>query len=252
MISHKTRKRYPSTAIHKKYSQDTKKLRTYKQQNQKQKTRGQLFTDDNPATTIHGYGFNNPRRVKYTLDDLAMRDIGYQFQVVNTMLQRGRQVLRRTYNPDKQEQIRAGLRLYEGWIADYHHRKRFRTENHSYLPLSVIRRYQVFADEYRIPRREYEPFLRVYSTGKTPAELRLISSGPGRGAGMISVDKYRNARIFKIIGRRDINDLGWLYTNTGGTNQRQQQQPTVRHLRLIMLGYSPNGKAICRNKNTKN
>ena len=251
MISHKTQKQYPSTATHKRYTQAKNKYKTSKQQNtKKQKQRGQLFTDDNPATTIHGYGFNIPERVKMTLDDLAMRDIGYQFQVVNTMLQRGRQVLQRTYNPDSQKQISTGLRLYEDWIADYHRKHRFSHENHSYLPLSVIRKYQWLADEYRIPRREYEPFLRVYSTGKTPAELRLISID--RGVGTISVDKYRNARIFKIIGRRDITDLGWLYTNTGGTNRRQQQQPTARHLRLIMLGYSPDAKSICQNENTKN
>jgi hypothetical protein len=204
---------------------------TTKGSNKKQ--RGQLFTDDNPATTIHGYGFNSLQRVKYTLADLAMRDIGYQFQVVNTMLQRGRQVLRRTHNPDSQKQIRAGLALYQDWIADYNRRNRFRTENHPYLPLSVIRRYQSMADEYRIPRREYEPFLRVYSSGKTPAELRLISVQGSR----ITWDKYRNARIFKIIGRnRDTGSNKWLY----GKDDR----PSARHLRLIMLGYSPDSGGI--------
>ena len=239
MDTRKKRKRYPSTATYKKYHQVINKYKTRKQKNQK--TRGELFTDDNPATTIHGYGFNTPKRVKYTLDDLAMRDIGYQFQVVNTMLQRGRQVLRRTHNTDKQNQISAGLRLYEDWITDYHRRDRYRTENHPYLPLSVIRRYQGLADEYRIPRREYEPFLREYSTGKTPAELRLINIDRGISTARtsISVDKYRNSQIFKIIGKRDINDLGWLYTTAGGTNHRQQQKPTARHIRLIMLGYSP-------------
>jgi len=212
--------------------------------------RGQLFTDDNPATTIHGYGFNTPARVKHTLDDLAMRDIGYQFQVVNTMLQRGRQVLRRTHNPDNQKQIRAGLRLYEDWIKDYHRTNRFSRENHPYLPLSVIRRYQGLADEYRIPRHEYEPFLREYSKGKTPAELRLI--GIDRSVGSNSVDKYRNSAIFKIIGRRDITDLGWLYTSADGGSDSPQRQPTARHTRLIMLGYSPDAKNIHQNINLQN
>jgi len=227
MNSQKTRKkqiREPSTATRK-------------------QLRGQLFTDDNPATTIHGYGFNTPARVKHTLDDLAMRDIGYQFQVVNTMLQRGQQVLRRTHNPDNLKHIRIGLRLYEDWIKDYHRRNRFATENNPYLPLSVIRRYQDLADEYYIPRREYEPFLREYSKGKTPAELRLISIGR-----INSVDKYRNSRIFKIIGRRDITDLGWLYTSAdGGADGTRQQRPTARHTRLIMLGYSPDFSKLINN-----
>lgn len=228
MNTQNTRKRQPSITTHTRYP--TRKTQ-----------RGQLFTDDNPATTIHGYGFNTPKRVKYTLDDLALRDIGYQFQVVNTMLQRGRQVLRRTNNHDKQKQIRTGLRLYEDWITDYHRRNRHPTENHPYLPLSVIQKYQVLADEYRIPRREYEPFLLNYSKGKPPAELRLISIDRGISTARtsISVDKYRNSQIFKIIGKRNINDLGWLYTTAGGTNRRQQQKPTARHIRLIMLGYSP-------------
>jgi hypothetical protein len=208
---------------------------TTKGSNKKQ--RGQLFTDDNPETTIHGYGFNTPSRVKHTLSDLAMRDIGYQFQVVNTMLQRGRQVLWRTHNPVKKKQIQAGLRLYEDWIADYHRQDRYAAENHPYLPLLVIRRYQALADEYRIRRHEYMPFLQEYSRAKTPAEMRLISIN--RGANSISVDKYRNALIFKIIGRnRDTATREWLYGKDG--------LPSARHLRLIMLGYSPVANKISR------
>ncbi|KAI7204465.1 hypothetical protein KC340_g14738, partial [Hortaea werneckii] len=47
-----------------------------------------LYTDDNPATTIHGTGFKDAAAAHRTLDLIRTRSLTYQFQTVNTMFHR--------------------------------------------------------------------------------------------------------------------------------------------------------------------
>ncbi|OQN95848.1 hypothetical protein B0A48_18133 [Cryoendolithus antarcticus] len=47
-----------------------------------------LYTDDNPATTIHGTGFKDLATAKHTLEIISRRSLTYQFQTVNTMYHR--------------------------------------------------------------------------------------------------------------------------------------------------------------------
>ena len=49
-----------------------------------------LYTDDNPATTIHGTGFKDKATALKTLDLIKKRSLIYQFQTVNTMYNRAK------------------------------------------------------------------------------------------------------------------------------------------------------------------
>jgi hypothetical protein len=49
-----------------------------------------LYTDDNPATTIHGTGFKDKAAAERTLDLIKERSLIYQFQTVNTMYNRAK------------------------------------------------------------------------------------------------------------------------------------------------------------------
>jgi hypothetical protein len=49
-----------------------------------------LYTDDNPATTIHGTGFKDKAAALKTLDLIKKRSLIYQFQTVNTMYNRAK------------------------------------------------------------------------------------------------------------------------------------------------------------------
>lgn len=49
-----------------------------------------LYTDDNPATTIHGTGFKDKSAALRTLDLIKNRSPIYQFQTVNTMYHRAK------------------------------------------------------------------------------------------------------------------------------------------------------------------
>lgn len=49
-----------------------------------------LYTDDNPATTIHGTGFKDKAAAERTLDLIKNRSLIYQFQTVNTMYHRAK------------------------------------------------------------------------------------------------------------------------------------------------------------------
>lgn len=88
--------------------------------NGKRTDKGSLFSNNHPETTVHGYGFDTPEHVKATLADLNNRDIIYQFQVVNTLNERGKSVLSRTSDSGKQLQIKRGLKLLQAWLDTYH------------------------------------------------------------------------------------------------------------------------------------
>ena len=49
-----------------------------------------LYTDDNPATTIHGTGFKDSATALHTLDLISKRSLVYQFQTVNTLYNRAK------------------------------------------------------------------------------------------------------------------------------------------------------------------
>ncbi|KAK5725803.1 hypothetical protein LTR15_003993 [Elasticomyces elasticus] len=49
-----------------------------------------LYTDDNPATTIHGTGFKDEAAAHRTLELISKRSLVYQFQTVNTLFNRAK------------------------------------------------------------------------------------------------------------------------------------------------------------------
>ncbi|KAF2716470.1 hypothetical protein K431DRAFT_289389 [Polychaeton citri CBS 116435] len=49
-----------------------------------------LYTDDNPATTLHGTGFKDRAAAERTLELISKRSLTYQFQTVNTMFHRAK------------------------------------------------------------------------------------------------------------------------------------------------------------------
>ena len=143
----KTMRKNTKTTLHKVKSAKTKKLKT------KNTKKGQLFSDNNPETTVQGYGFSNPRIANKTLEDLKNRDIDYQFQVVNTMFNRAKQVLKKTKNPESIKNIKQVLDIYNKWLSNYKMQNLATKLSRPYLSPIQISNLEFLAEYYDISRK---------------------------------------------------------------------------------------------------
>ena len=76
----------------------------------KDKKASHLYTDDNPATTIHGTGFKDSATANHTLQLISQRSLTYQFQTVNTLWHRA------NGHPHKNPQIEEAMKIFRNWL----------------------------------------------------------------------------------------------------------------------------------------
>lgn len=206
--------------------------------------KGQLFSNNHPETTVHGYGFDTPKHAKSTLDDLENRDITYQFQVVNTMCARAKEVIKRTKDVDKQKSISESIKLFEHWLTDYKAKKRGTHENHVYVSPSMINKMEKLAEFYNISRKARglekpttsdEGFLKVYRRIKNAAQLRTLPVKASNPYGE-TWDKHRNNYIFRRLSM--LHNAGPNY-GLYHTKGPLKDLPTILHVNLLMWAYTP-------------
>ncbi|KAI7152051.1 hypothetical protein KC349_g9169 [Hortaea werneckii] len=89
-----------------------------------------LYTDDNPATTIHGTGFKDAATAHHTLDLIKNRSLTYQFQTVNTMFHRASHhpAMKKTStsssssgsggNSSSQQGMKEAMSIFRHWLDD--------------------------------------------------------------------------------------------------------------------------------------
>lgn len=217
--------------------------------NKSSKLTGQLFGNNHPKTTVHGYGFDTSQHVNATLSDLHNRDIDYQFQVVNTMCARAKEVLKRTSNSEKRKNIASGIKLFNAWLADYKKRGRHANETHGYIPVSIVNKLEPLAEFYNISRKARgldkpttsdEGFLKVYRRIKNIAQLRTMPVKAANPTGE-TWDKHRNNYIFRRLSmlKNAGPNYGLYYTSGPLTGL-----PTVLHVNMIMWAYTPDNNLL--------
>lgn len=206
--------------------------------------KGQLFSNNHPETTVHGYGFDTPEHVTRTLADLNNRDISYQFQVVNTLNERAKSVLTRTQDSDKRANIQRGLKLLQAWLDTYHKKNRGQTENYPYLSVQQVNKLEPLAEYYNISRKARglekpttsdEGFLTVYRRNTNPAKLRTIPVRQRVPAGE-TWDKHRNNFIKRRLLMLKNAGSGYGLYHTEGP---LAGLPTVLHVNMLMWAFSP-------------
>ena len=228
----------------------TKRKKIRKQKTKKVK-KGLLFSDNNPETTVQGYGFSNPRIANKTLDDLKNRDIDYQFQVVNTMFNRAKQVLRKTKTPDSIKNIKQVLGIYNKWLNNYKTQNLATKLSKSYLSPSQISSLEFLAKYYDIskkarglekPTTSDEGFLVIWR--KVKGDKKQLRNYPVKQSvpqGQ-TWDKQRNNYITRRLSMIK-NAKDKLYYTTGP----YKGLPTKLHVNMMMWGYSPDTKNILTN-----
>jgi len=66
-----------------------------------------LYSDDNPKTTLKGTGFKNKEKAEETIKLIKNKEINYQKQVINTMINRAK------YHPHQTEEMRQAIKVFE-------------------------------------------------------------------------------------------------------------------------------------------
>jgi hypothetical protein len=74
------------------------------------KTNKSLYEDKHPTTSTKGTGFKNKQKALETLKIIKDRDITYQRQVVNTMLNRAK------YHPHQTEEMKDAMKVFQKWL----------------------------------------------------------------------------------------------------------------------------------------
>ena len=202
-----------------------------------------LFSDNYPEYTVKNTGFKNKKTAQNTIKIMKNRDITYQFQVINTMYNRGLVVLKKTKNKEKKKDINEAIKIFKKWIKDYHKNNR-KKEMWNYLPLDVINKMEVLAEHYNISRKARglekatksdKGFLEVYREVKgNKKALRNYPIKKSIKKGQ-TWDRYRNdycKRRYSMIKHHKKK----LYNDNG--------LPTKLHTNLIMWGCSPDIKKI--------
>ena len=97
-----------------------------------------LYTDNNPATTLHGTGFKDAATAEKTLELVSARSLTYQFQTVNTMFHRARNHPHSKGNKD----IEAAMGVFRTWLDDtYPAAKAQRKDFKPVLKKDTVRKY---------------------------------------------------------------------------------------------------------------
>jgi hypothetical protein len=238
---------YKEKKIHK--TKPTKKSKQHKSKNKTKK--GQLFSDDNPETTVHGYGFQNAKIAQYTIDDLKYRDIDYQFQVVNTMYYRGQEVIKRTKDKTRLQNIKNSLDIFFNWLSNYKQLNLGKTQSFPYMTYKQIKTLEFLAEFYDIshkarglqkPTKSDKGFIPVWKEVKSDKKLLRnypIKESIPQGQ---TWDKHRNFFIVRRLSMiKNAKDV--LYYTTGPFTGL----PTKLHVNMMMWGYSPDAKSLLSN-----
>lgn len=237
---------------------NTKKIIIDKKQiykaNKTKKVKGQLFSNDNPDTTVPNTGFKDKLTAENTIIDMKDRDIIYQFQVINTMYNRGIQVLKKTKNKEKKKNINAAISVFKIWLDNYKKNNRGKTENLPYLKLNTINKLEFLAEYFNISRkaRDLEKpslsdkgFLTIFrEVNGNPAKLRNYPIKQSVKNGQ-TWDKHRNQYIKRRLQMLKNAGYGLIYN----TNDKNNGLPTILHINMIMNGYSPIEKELLSNIN---
>jgi hypothetical protein len=219
--------------------------------NTKKANKGQLFSDDNPETTVHGYGFANSKIAQYTIDDLRYRDIDFQFQVVNTMYHRAKEVIKRTKDKSKIQNIKSSLDIFSKWLSNYKSQHLSTKYSFPYMTYKQIKALEFLAEFYDIslkarglqkPTTSDKGFLPIWKEVKGDKKrLRNYPIKANVPNGQ-TWDKHRN---FFIVRRLSMikNAKDALYYTSGPF----EGLPTKLHVNMMMWGYSPDGKNVISN-----
>ena len=200
-----------------------------------------LYTDDNPKTTIKGTGFANKESAERTLDLIKHRSLGYQFALINTLYNRAK------FHPNRTNEIFSAMKVFATFIAEYKKLKTTEDKLYPFLPLDIIKSYEKLASIYKISEvargikkstKTDMGWLKMLTNVTHPNKLQFIPIKQSNPKG----EDYWSYRINFIkarLGQMKASNTPLVYTEG-----KYKDLPTKQHLILSMHGFSPLGKKL--------
>ena len=184
-----------------------------------------LYTDDNPATTLHGTGFKDAAAAEHTLDLVSKRSLTYQFQTINTMCQRAKG------HPHPTEDMKQAIEIFQRWLKDtYPAAKEAKRDFKPALSKPTVQRYMERLEE---DEDIDTAFAKAYVALEPRKRLANTLMNPEKPA-EADLDRVRADQLSKLVpeGKQEegFNDEELWEAN---------KQISRYHLRLIALAWSP-------------
>ncbi|TKX25270.1 hypothetical protein C1H76_2503 [Elsinoe australis] len=195
-----------------------------------------LYTDDNPATTLHGTGFKDKATALHTLELVSQRSLTYQFQTINTMLYRAKG------HAHKTDGIKDAISVFQDWVDGYKERKGA-LRSFPLLSKPKVKAYLEAweADEYGNVGKDVKGLKDAKEFAKMYVDL---GARKRLGNTLVDMEKpggedweiRRYKRLCDIVEENREWDVGELWVD------ERERIPTGEHLRLILWGWSPSKK----------
>ena len=207
-----------------------------------------LYTDDNPATTIHGTGFKDKATAEHTLQLISRRSLIYQFQTVNTMYNRAKHhpAMKRKRNASSTgtedasastADMNAAMEVFREWLDVTYPAERQALRAGGFKPL--------------VSKKTVEKYLpRISGSKKVGAEAKQFaqlycSLGKGKRLGNVLVDDSKPAEpdwerrryevLDGLVPEGQEGEEGWKMSELW----TEEREVAEGHLELVAWAWSP-------------
>lgn len=182
-----------------------------------------LYTDDNPATTLHGTGFKDAQTAHHTIELVSKRSLTYQYQAINTMYNRAKS------HPHKTEDIEAAIDVFKTWVKETYPKQK--ADMRSFKPLLSKKTVDLFLDQLKAAKGVDTEFAEVYvglEARKRLANTLVDETKPGES----DWERTRYDHLCKLVPENgEKTDDADLWDGSG--------KPSKYHLDLISWAWSP-------------
>jgi hypothetical protein len=211
-----------------------------------------LYTDDNPATTLHGTGFKDAATANNTLELISKRSLTYQFQTINTLFHRARNhpsVKKAKTSDGAPAGINEALEIFKTWLDETYPAAKAALRAAGFKPLLSK----------TLVEKHLENITTAKGSGAINAEAAdfaslYVSLPKNRRLGNVLLDDdkpgeadweiRRYEALNKLVPEGDEDGKGWaedrLWDGKGGLS--------AEHLTLVAWGWSPVGERSLGNK----
>lgn len=154
------------------------------------------------------------------------RDPMYQYQIVNSMYNRAKVILRRSTDKEKRNNLTQAIETFEEWITDFKEQGKGKT-GFSYLPLETVQAYKKLSDHMGL---EDVGFLNAYELVEGDLKKLRTVKVPGKD---ITWDVERN-RHLEVLSKKVKEEFIAPFETDG----KLRGLPTREYVSMIMWGYN--------------
>jgi hypothetical protein len=174
-----------------------------------------LYSDNHPETSLKNTGYKNSKIALQTIKLISKRSLKYQYDVINTMINRAK------YHQYKTKEMLDAIKIFNKWLKKYKNQDK---KLYPWLSINIIKKYLQLAKINNINTFFYKYYKKINS----PYKLQYISLKNNLfvkskfynmdlwSYRIYIINKYKNSKLYNINGTI-----------------------TKKHLIMILHAYSP-------------